>query len=233
MSIFAMGDLHLSLSCQKSMEVFPGWENYVERISRGWCSVVGENDTVVLVGDTSWGMSLLEAKEDFRFIHRLPGRKLILKGNHDYWWSTRQKMEQFFSEEGLSSLSILHNSAAVAENFILCGSRGWLFEHGQAQDKKIVAREAQRLDLSLTALPEAVGERVAFLHYPPLYQSESTPEILEVLQKRGVTRCYYGHIHAEGKRFAYSGLRDGVFYRLVSADFLGFVPYKLPEFEAV
>ncbi len=158
MAVYTISDLHLSLSGDHSMDVFPGWQGYVERIEQNWREHITDADTVVLPGDTSWGLSLEESLADFAFIDRLPGKKILLKGNHDYWWTTKNKMERFFSEHGLNSLQILHNNSVVVEGMAICGSRGWLFETGEAFDAKIINREAIRLELSL-AEAEKQGSR--------------------------------------------------------------------------
>lgn len=228
MSLFVIGDLHLSLGADKPMDVFRGWDNYVERLEKNWRAAVTPQDTVILAGDTSWGMSLEESREDFAFIQSLPGEKYILKGNHDYWWSTKNKMETFFASQGLSTLHILHNNALrMPQGVLVCASRGWLFEKGEAHDKKILAREALRLELSIQdALrqKQESDELVAFLHYPPLYGSERSQEILSVLKQYGVSRCYYGHLHSRACANAFQGEYEGTTYRLVSCDGLGFMP---------
>lgn len=232
MAVFTIGDLHLSLGADKRMDIFSGWENYVERIERHWRETVGEEDTVVLAGDISWGMSLEGALNDLRFLERLPGKKLLVKGNHDYWWATGAKMQGFFEQNGLNSFSLLHNNAYPCEGAVLCGSRGWLFERGEAHDRKILLREAMRLELSLKAGEAFPGERIVFLHYPPIYGEEVSPEIIEVLHRYQVGRCYYGHIHSAGCSRALCGEWDGINFQLVSADFLRFRPLKIATEEA-
>ena len=145
MALFVIGDTHLSLSVDKPMDIFGGWKNYMQRLEQNWRSVVGEQDTVVIPGDVSWGMSLEQAKADFAFLHALPGKKILMKGNHDYWWTTKSKMDRFLEECGFDTLTILHNNAISAEGVSLCGSRGWMFEQGQEHDKKLIAREAGRV----------------------------------------------------------------------------------------
>ena len=144
MSLFAIGDLHLSLGSDKPMDIFSGWDHYVERLEENWRDTIGDEDTVVLAGDSSWGMSLQESLTDFTFLEGLPGKKIILKGNHDYWWSTKNKMDSFFAEQGFRSLQILHNNSYVVENVVVCGSRGWLFEMGEEHDKKILTRDVYK-----------------------------------------------------------------------------------------
>lgn len=228
MSLFVIGDTHLSLSTDKPMDIFGGWKNYMQRLEENWRSVVQPQDTVIIPGDVSWGMSLEQAKEDFLFLHRLPGKKILMKGNHDYWWTTRAKMESFLGENGLDSLSILHNNAVSVEGLSLCGSRGWMFEQGQEHDKKIINREAGRIRASLQdAQRFGEQEKVLFLHYPPVFMQDSIPEFFEVMNQYGVRRCYYGHIHSQGCRFAFQGEWCGVHLEMVSADYLRFMPKKI------
>ena len=228
MAIYTIGDLHLSLDADKAMDVFPGWENYVQRIRENWLEQIRDEDTVVLVGDHSWGMGLAGARRDLAFIDALPGHKLLVKGNHDYWWSTRAKMEAFFEREGFSTLEILHNSAQAVQGVVLCGSRGWLFEKGEPHDRKIILREAARLEASLAAGAKFPGEKIAFLHYPPLFADQELPEIIDVLCRYQVRRCYYGHIHSASCACAFNGEYRGILFRLVSADFLRFRPLPIP-----
>ena len=228
MSLFVIGDTHLSLSTDKPMDIFGGWKNYMQRLEENWRSVVQPQDTVIIPGDVSWGMSLEQAKEDFLFLHRLPGKKILMKGNHDYWWATRAKMESFLEGNGLDSLRILYNNAVSVEGLSLCGSRGWMFEQGQEHDKKIINREAGRIRASLQdAQRFGEQEKVLFLHYPPVFMQDSIPEFFEVMNQYGVRRCYYGHIHSQGCRFAFQGEWCGVQLEMVSADYLRFMPKKI------
>ena len=222
MAIWAMADLHLSLGTDKPMDNFHGWYDYVNRIEHNWRENVAEEDTVVIPGDFSWGIDLEEALPDFRFIENLPGKKLIMKGNHDYWWTTRAKTEKFFKEKGLKTIEILHNNSVLCEGKALCGTRGWVFMPNEPHDLKISAREAARLELSLQDsmhFPDA--EKVVFLHYPPVYANEMVPNIFDVLYKYKVKRVYYGHIHGEeGFKSAIRGEFHGIGYNLISADYL-------------
>ena len=227
MSLFAIGDLHLSFASDKPMDVFgEAWENHAEKLRRGF-SCVGDGDLTVLCGDLSWGMDLDAAREDFLFVERLPGKKLILKGNHDYWWSTAAKAKRFFAENGIESIDILHNNCFFYGDYALCGTRGWFYEEetGGAHDKKIMLREIGRLETSLKAAGER--EKLVFLHYPPIFQKYECPELLELLRVYGVRRCFYGHIHGKGCRLAMNGQRGGTEFRLVSADALDFTPVKI------
>lgn len=227
MALYTIGDLHLSLNSDKSMDVFgPGWADYVARIREGF-STLTEADTTVLCGDLSWGMSLEESLEDLKFINALPGRKILLKGNHDYWWNTARKMENFFKENGLDSLEILHNNCKYYGDIALCGTRGWFYELDSegTHNGKMMAREVGRLEASLQAAGEA--EKLCFLHYPPLYTGYRCPEILALLQKYGVKRCFYGHLHGASHRRRIEGDCGGTDFALVAADYLGFKPLKI------
>lgn len=223
MSLFAIADTHLSLGGNKAMDIFPGWDGYVQRLEAQWRALIAPEDTVVIAGDVSWGMSLEQALPDFAFLHALPGRKLLIKGNHDYWWTTRRKMDAFFVEHGLASLQILHNDAcAVDGRFAVCGTRGWFTD--AEPDEKVLLREAGRLRASIAAAKATGLEPVAFLHYPPVFGGVRCEEILSVLREEGIARCYYGHVHASGIRQAYGGVTDGITLRLVSCDAVRFTP---------
>ena len=226
MAIYTIGDLHLSLGCEKPMDIFPGWQGYMEKLEHHWNTLVRPEDTVVLAGDTSWAMKLEDTAEDFSFLQRLPGQKLLLKGNHDYWWTTVKKMERFLQEKGFDSLHILHNNSILAEGLAVCGTRSWMFDVGEPHDEKVMNRELGRLRTSLEAAPEG-AERVAFLHYPPVYPNANAQQVIDLLKEYNVKRCFYGHLHGNAIRFAVQGLVDGIEYRLISADALAFCPYKI------
>lgn len=222
--LYAIGDLHLSLTADKPMDKFPGWENYVQRLRDGF-GVVTDSDVTVICGDLTWGMTLDQCLEDFLFIDRLPGKKIILKGNHDYWWATATKTKKFFAANNINTIDILHNNCFYYNNIALCGTRGWFYEEetGGEHDKKVMNRELIRLETSLKAA-EGAERKFCFLHYPPRYNDYVCGEITELLRKYGVERCYYGHIHGPGRRFAVEGTVDGVEYTMVSADHLRFCP---------
>lgn len=226
MAIYTIGDLHLSLGCEKPMDIFPGWQGYMEKLEHHWNTLVRPEDTVVLVGDTSWAMKLEDTVADFSFLQRLPGQKLLLKGNHDYWWTTVKKMERFLQENGFDSLHILHNNSILAEGLAVCGTRSWMFDVGEAHDEKVMNRELGRLRASLDAAQEG-AERVAFLHYPPVYPNANAQQVIDLLKEYNVKRCFYGHLHGNAIRFAVQGMVDGIEYRLISADALAFCPYKI------
>ncbi len=207
------------------MNVFPGWDDYVERLTKNWNAIVSPDDTVVIAGDISWAMKLEEAEQDFAYLHSLPGKKLLLKGNHDYWWSTRRKIETFFAERGFTSLSLVHNSAVAVEGIAVCGTRGWIYNAETPEDQKIVNREVGRLTASLNEA-EAFGLRpVVFLHYPPIYDDQRCDEILEVLEERKIADCYFGHIHGiQAAKRAAIGEYKGIKMHLISCDYVKFAP---------
>ena len=209
------------------MDVFPGWDNYVERIKHNWMNTVTDNDTVVLGGDISWAQDLSGALPDFRFIDALPGNKIILKGNHDYFWATRSKMETFFTCSGINSINILHNNCISVQDVCLCGTRGWIFDGSEPADQKVILREAGRLRMSLEQGVKTELEVLCFLHYPPLFGKERCKEILDVLYEFNVKTCYYGHIHGNGCNYAVQGLVDGIEYIMTSADYLQFKPLRI------
>ncbi len=226
MSLYAIGDLHLSTKGNKPMDVFGReWSNHTDRLKAAF-SRLGEDDVTVLCGDTSWGSDFEESLEDFRWINNLPGKKIILKGNHDYWWNTVAKMKRFLEENNFSTIDILHNNCFFYEEYALCGTRGWFYEEEQTDhNEKVLRREVGRLEASLKA---AEGRPIlAFLHYPPLYSGYRCPEIIKKLEEYEVERCFYGHLHGPSHKRAIAGRMGTVAYSLVSADYLKFVPKKI------
>ena len=228
MALYAIGDLHLSLGAPKPMDVFGGnWVGYMEKLQEG-LSVIRPEDTTVLLGDLSWALSLSEAEPDFRWIDRIPGRKIILKGNHDYWWSTAAKFYGFCKDKGFSDLWILNNNFYEYNGWAICGTRGWFFEEEKSgqHDEKVFKRELLRLEASLKAAGEL--PKMVFLHYPPRYKGYDCKEILALLEQYSVNRCFYGHLHGPSHKLAVEGPWNGTDFRLVSADYLDFSP--LPVF---
>lgn len=227
MSLFAIADLHLSLSTNKSMEIFKGWENYTEKIEKNWNDIVSDSDTVVIPGDISWAMKLDEAEADLKFINNLPGKKLILKGNHDLWWSTISKLNTFLRDKDFDSIEFVHNSAKRVGDIAVCGTRGWFYD-GEAS-KKVIMREAGRLETSIKAAKALGGEPVVFLHYPPIAGDLVVDEIMQVMINNEIDRCYYGHIHGVSfkSRRAFEGDYKGIEFKLISADYLKFMPLKI------
>ena len=230
MALYVLGDLHLSLNSDKPMDVFGAkWADHARRLKESFAYLT-EEDTTVLCGDLSWAMSLEEAAEDLRYIDALPGRKVILKGNHDYWWTTAAKMQALFERLGISSIEILHNNCRLYGELALCGTRGWFFEEesGGEHDRKIMNREVMRLEASLKAAGER--EKLCFLHYPPRYGADYVcREITDLLKAYGVRECYYGHLHGPGQKGAVQGWVEGVHYQLTSADYLGFAPRRIRD----
>lgn len=226
--LYTIGDLHLSLGCDKPMDIFSGWSNYIERLESNWNSIVTDDDTVVLLGDHSWALKLEDAYKDMEFIHkRLKGKKILVKGNHDLWWNTMNKNCQFIKNNGFDSISFLFNNAFSVEGIAICGTRGWIRENGEQPDLKVLNREAGRLEASLKEAVKLGGEPVAFIHYPPIYRSEENVYLTDVLQRYGVKRCYYAHLHGPSIRGALNGVHCGIEYRLVSADSVDFTPVKI------
>ncbi|HOB35964.1 MAG TPA: metallophosphoesterase [Candidatus Avimonas sp.] len=224
MSLFAIADLHLPLGQYKPMDEFEGWENYVSKIKNNWRRLVTDGDTVVIAGDISWAMRLEEAKKDFEFLQKLPGRKLLIKGNHDYWWATRRKMEKFFEDCGFDTLSIIHNSAEAVGDFVVCGTRGWFFDADEDADKKVLLREVGRLERSIQEALKTGKEPVVFLHYPPVLGESRCEELLAVLSRYKIRRCYCGHIHGAVARKIPVQTVNGTVIRLVSCDAVNFTP---------
>jgi len=229
MSLFVIGDLHLSFSDpSKTMSVFAGWQDYQEKIGKNWLELIKPEDTVVLAGDISWGMSLQQALPDFKFIQELPGEKIILKGNHDYWWTTMKKMEDFLAAEGLDSMRILHNNHYRYGNYGICGTRGWVNMPGEVQDEKILRREVQRLETSIQSALKEDLEPIVFMHYPPIFATNFNYDILEILYRYKIKDCYYGHIHGRSAHeLCVTNTYDDVNFHLIAGDYLQFVPEKV------
>ena len=227
MALYAIGDLHLCLGAPKPMDIFGGaWVGYMDKLREG-LSVIGPDDTTVLLGDLSWALDLESATADFHWINEIPGRKIILKGNHDYWWSTAAKFYKFCERNSLSNLWILNNNHYEYGDYAICGTRGWFYEEERSgeHDEKVFKRELMRLEASL----KSAGERhkIVFLHYPPKYKGYECPEIIDLMKRYDVRRCYYGHLHGASHGLAMEGQWDGIEYHLVSADKLGFRPFMV------
>ncbi len=228
MSLFVLGDLHLSFGVDKPMDIFSGWSNHVEKLEENWRALVTDDDTVVLAGDISWGMDLGEALPDFRFIDGLPGKKIVMKGNHDYWWETMSKMERFFRENSLETIAILHNNAYRVGDISIAGTRGWFYDAHGAHDDKVIAREAGRLRTSIKEAEKLGGEVVAFLHYPPVFAGRECPEMMDVLLQCGIKRCYYGHLHGKkNHQNATTGPYKGIDFTLTACDYTRFKPIPI------
>ncbi len=229
MAIYAISDLHLAVGVDKPMDVFgPEWADYMVKLKQNWIRTVGPEDTVLMPGDFSWATYLPDAIADFRWLEALPGRKILTKGNHDYWWTTRSKLDAFLQAQGFASIRILHNDAVRVGRWAICGARGWKSpgdEDFSAEDRKIFLREQERLRLSLRAA-EGLGAEatIALLHFPPFNARREPGAYVDILRTFGVRRCLYGHLHGRGRYAAIQGDLDGIDYRLVSADNLLFTP---------
>lgn len=228
MALFAIADLHLSLSVNKPMDIFGGnWTNHTERIAENWNKLVSDDDVVVIPGDISWGINLDEARADFEFINRLNGTKIISKGNHDYWWSTLSKLNKFLVENNFNTIKFLHNNHYVYGNYGICGTRGWINETEVPADAKVLAREAQRLEVSIQSALKENLIPIVFLHYPPVFGNESNYDILDVMYKYQVKECYYGHLHGKSHKYAICGEREGINFHLIASDFVQFAPQRV------
>ncbi len=233
MSVFTIADLHLSYSSNKPMDIFgPRWENHAERLRENWQSMVKPEDTVIIAGDISWGMRTADALADLKFIDELNGKKIIAKGNHDFWWQTMKKLYEFRDQICASSIDFLFNNAYVVEDFIVCGTRGWFPETNYGpDDEKIVNREAERLRTSILAglkLKEEHRDKeiLVFLHYPPAYGSVRCERICEVLHEYGIKRVFYGHLHGAQKSKLVHQIA-GANLTLIAADKLDFKPLEI------
>lgn len=233
MALYTIADLHLACAVNKPMDIFGGkWQNYMQKIETHWRAVVRPEDLVVIGGDLSWGIDFKQSLADFQYLARLPGRKIVLKGNHDLWWNTVKKMKAFLQENGLENIEFLHNNCFLYEKTALCGTRGWFFEEDfkESHDEKIFRRELIRLETSLKAGQAANPDEIyCFLHYPPIYANFRCGEIIELMRRYGVTRCIYGHLHSDSLRWAVTGPNEGIDFTLVSGDYVDFTPVLLKK----
>lgn len=232
MAIYTIADLHLSFSENKPMSIFgDNWENHEEKIRQNWIQTVKEEDVVVLPGDFSWAMYLENTKEDFAFLEQLPGKKLLLKGNHDYWWTTLTSMRKYLKDIQCTSVDFLYNNSYTYENYILAGTRGWSMQEAE-DSEKMWNRENERLKLSLESakkLQEGTQKEIlVFMHYPPITNYTLEQEcFIKTMKDYGVKRCFYGHLHGASHKEALQGEIDGIKFQLVSADYLQFALYKI------
>ena len=229
MALYAIGDLHLCLGAPKPMDIFGGaWVGYMDKLKDG-LSVITHEDTTVLLGDLSWALGMDAAMADFAWMNQIPGRKIILKGNHDYWWSTAAKFYKFCEENGFENFHILNNNCYDYGDITICGTRGWFYEEDRSgeHDEKVFKRELGRLEASLKAAGEK--QKIVFLHYPPRYKGYECQEILSLLRQYDVRQCFYGHLHGASHGLAQEGLWDGIDFKLVAADKLQFKPWKVME----
>ena len=233
MSIYVIGDLHLSFSENKPMDIFGyNWESHSEKIRENWLKTVKNEDTVILPGDFSWSTYLEDTYEDFKYLDSLPGKKIMSKGNHDYWWTTVTSMNKYLENNKFSNINFLYNNAYLIENTIITGTRGWVNNFKSQENYKILKRENDRLNLSIEKGISEFGndkEIISFIHYPPFYK-ESVPEeidFIKTLKKYNIKKCFYAHLHGDSHKEAIEGIRDGIQYKLISSDYLNFELYKI------
>ena len=231
MAIYVIGDLHLSFGEEKPMSIFgTNWEGHSEKIKEDWLNKVKEGDTVILAGDFSWAMYLEDTVKDFAYLNSLPGKKIMLKGNHDYWWTTITSMKRFLLEHHIENVDFLYNTSFLVENKIIVGTRGWSLLDSE-NSKKMINREANRLELSIKEAIKNYGEekeKIAIMHYPPITKATKKENIIyhrefvDIMKKYGITKCYYGHLHGKSHQDAIEGEVEGIYFKLISADYLNF-----------
>lgn len=230
MSLYAIGDLHFSTAVNKPMNIFgDNWDNHEEKIINSWKSKVNEEDTVLIVGDTSWAINMNEAEEDLNIIHNLPGKKIYVKGNHDYWWTTVVKLNKLYDD-----MSFLQNNFYQYEEYAICGTRGWICPNDvkfTEDDEKIYKREAHRLKLSLDAAKKAGFKKIIVItHYPPTNDKLDPSLFTEIYESYGVEKVVYGHLHGkESFKMGLKGIRNEVEYNLVSCDYVDFNLIKIMD----
>ena len=234
MSIFVIGDLHLSFHVNKPMSIFgDNWEGHEEKIKKDWIAKVKEEDLVILPGDFSWSTYLKDTYEDFTYLNSLPGKKILLKGNHDYWWTTLKSMRKYLQENEFKNIDFLYNNAYKYDKYIMAGARGWC-QTDNEEDQKILKREAIRLELSITEGIKQYGEEnemIVFMHYPPITQNNilknEENDFIKILKKYNIKKCYYGHLHGNSIKDAVEGKYFGIEFKLVSCDGLDFKLLKI------
>ncbi len=234
MSIYVIADLHLSFTQNKPMNIFgDNWTNHEEKIKQNWLEKVKPDDTVILPGDFSWATYLEDTKLDFEYLNNLPGKKILLKGNHDYWWTTLTSMRKFISDNNFENIDFLYNNSYLVEDKIIVGTRGWVLQDTE-ESRKMINRENERLKLSLKNAIENFGEDkeiIVFMHYPPLSSKNLLNnlhlEFYKTMKQYDVKRCYYGHLHGNSHMDAIEGEIGGIDFNLVSADYLNFKVQKI------
>lgn len=240
MSIYAIGDLHLSLNKEKPMDIFGGnWKNHEQKIKENWKNTVQDTDLVILPGDFSWEMHLKDMYNDFAYLNQLPGKKLLLKGNHDYWWTTLAKMREFLQENKFENIDFVYNNSYLFEDKIIAGTRGWALNDTENSDK-MNHREEERLKLSLQSGVDNFGDKeiICIMHYPPIIEENKNDannqsknlkvsNYVQIMKDYNVKTCLYGHLHGESHKEAFEGIIEGINFKLVSSDYLDFKLYKV------
>ena len=235
MSIWTIADLHLSFCVDKPMNIFgDNWDNYEEKLKQDWLSKVKEEDTIILGGDFSWGTYLEETIKDFKFINDLPGTKILLKGNHDYWWQTVKSMDNFLKENSFEKIYFLYNNSYLVENKIIVGTRGWSLNFDEPDTEKLYNRELIRLELSIKDGVNKFGEdkeMICFMHYPPITRNMISNNVkskyIDLLKQYNISKLFYGHLHGASHKDAVEGEIDGVNIKLVSSDYLKFSLFNI------
>lgn len=230
MSIFTIGDLHLSFNSDKPMNIFgDNWINHENKIKESWIKMVSQEDYVVLPGDFSWEMYLEDTIQDFEFLESLPGKKILLKGNHDYWWTTLKKMKDFLNDKGFKTIDFIYNNSYLVENKIIVGTRGWNLSETE-NSEKMIKRENNRLELSIKDGINKYGDNkeiITFMHYPPITLNNNNSLFIQTLKKYNIKKCYYAHLHGNSHKDAIEGEFEGIYFKLISADYLDFRLFKL------
>ena len=235
MSIWTIAELHLSFCVDKPMNIFgDNWDNYEEKLKQDWLSKVKEEDTIILGGDFSWGTYLEETIADFKFINDLPGTKILLKGNHDYWWQTVKSMDNFLKENSFEKIYFLYNNSYLVENKIIVGTRGWSLNFDEPDTEKLYNRELIRLELSIKDGVNKFGEdkeMICFMHYPPITRNMISNNVkskyIDLLKQYNISKLFYGHLHGASHKDAVEGEIDGVNIKLVSSDYLKFSLFNI------
>ena len=246
MAIYAIGDLHLSFHENKPMDIFgENWKGHEEKIKQDWINKVKETDLVVIPGDFSWSTYLKDTYEDFKYLNSLPGKKLLLKGNHDYWWTTLKSMRNFLKENSFENIDFIFNNAYEFENYIIAGTRGW--SQTEEENEKFLNRETQRLEMSLKQAKEIQEKKlqeeniekeiIVFMHYPPItntqVEKKEETSFIKIMKKYNIKKCYYGHLHGTAIKEAVEQEYQEINFKLVSADKLGFKLLRIRDFRSV
>ena len=233
MSIYAIGDLHLSFGTDKPMNIFgDDWQNYEEKLKENWNNKITEEDVILIPGDFSWATYLEETRQDFEYLDKLKGKKILLKGNHDYWWTTLKSMKEFLEQNNLKNIEFLYNTSYETEDALIVGTRGWTFNDTE-NSEKMIKRELLRLELSIKDAKEKNNNKeiICMMHYPPItknmLEKNEKSVFLELMKKYDIHKCIYGHLHKSYYYETVEGIVDGVDLKLVSSDYLKFNPIKI------
>ncbi|WP_138205511.1 metallophosphoesterase [Haloimpatiens lingqiaonensis] len=227
MALYALSDLHLSLSADKPMDIFgENWRDHDEKIKNNWINKIKEEDTILIAGDISWSMNMEEGIKELQWVNDLPGRKIFVKGNHDYWWTGITKLNNLYDH-----MNFIQNNYFIYEDYAICGTRGWIIPYGDnstEHNKKIYNRELIRLKLSLdSAKKNGFKKIIVMLHYPPTNDKFQNTEIIDMLKEYEVEKVVYGHLHGPSLKRLFQGNIDGIEYIVTSADYLDFNPIKI------